>query len=151
MFCFETIRLLLYNLNMNIRDINRGFTIIKSKIRSAELEAIKANNLDISELQWNYLVWVSENTNLKITDLAKVLGVQKGTLSNNIKYLVEKKLLTKSDNGRLVKINVTTKGREYIRLFTETHNKIRDELLKVINEDELASLVKIGTKLRDKY
>lgn len=134
---------------MKISIINRGFTVIKGRIRKAELDAIRKNNLDISELQWNYLVWVSENKDKKMGEIAKLLGVQKGTLSNNIKYLIAKGLMTKEEDGRLIKIDITKKGQKYIDIHHETHRKIEEDLLKIISKEELENLISTGLKLRE--
>ena len=135
---------------MDIQIINRGFMIIKSKIRNMELEAIKKNNLDISDVQWNYLVWVVENNNMKMGELCKMLGVQKGTLSNNVKYLLSKKLITKSNNGRLIRIEPTKKGNKYIEIHNKTHTLIKKEMNKILSDNEIDILTNIGIKLREK-
>lgn len=132
---------------MDITIINRGFTLIKSKIRQSELEAIKKHKLDVSELQWNYLVWVTENKDMKMSDLAKTLGVQKGTLSNNIKQLEGKKLIIKKPKGRMLVIETTQKGEKYIKLHHIVHAEIRKELEKVLSVNEIESLISIGNKV----
>ena len=117
--CFKS--KLLYNEFMDIYVINRGFTIIRAKIRALELESIRKNKLDVSDVQWNYLIWLSESKGIKMNELANKLGVQKGTLSNNIKVLISKKLITKEDIGRITLITPTKKGLEYIELHRQTH------------------------------
>lgn len=132
---------------MDVTIINRGFTLIKSKIRQSELNAIRKHRLGVSELQWNYLVWVTENKDMKMSDLAKTLGVQKGTLSNNIKQLENKKLIIKKPKGRMLVIETTKKGDEYIELHHIVHAKIRKELEKILSVEEIESLMSIGNKV----
>ena len=134
---------------MDTYTINRGFSIIKSKIRNLELEAIKKNNLDVSDIQWNYLIRVMENRAMKLSDLAKKLGVQKGTLSNNIKILLNKKLIKKEKEDNKITLNATEKGIKYIKIHKKTRALMEKALRKVISEDELKTLIKIGIKIQD--
>ena len=134
---------------MDTYTINRGFSIIKSKIRKLELEAIKKNNLDVSDIQWNYLIRVMENRNMKLSDLAKKLGVQKGTLSNNIKILLSKKLIKKEKTNNKTTLNATEKGIKYIKIHKKTRALMEKALRKVISEEELNTLIKIGIKIQD--
>ena len=129
--------------------MNRGFTEIKAKLREFELLAIKKHKLIVTDKEWNYLIWISENNNLTITELAKKLGIGKGTLSNNLKSLVNKKLLTKEkgEDKRLINLTPTPLGKKYIDLHDEVHKKIKSGILKLISEDEFKTLINIGRKL----
>lgn len=132
---------------MKSKVINRGFVEIYGKIREAELEVIRKKDLDITVTQWNYLVWLSEHPNKTITDLSKILGIQKGTLSNNIKFLIKKDLVKKKEVGRLINIHPTEKGREYIAIHEQIHNLIHNKMSSVLTDEEMEQLEIIGEKL----
>lgn len=134
---------------MTIVEVNRGFTKIKAKIRELELNAIRNNDLGITEKEWNYLVWIVENQDKTITELAGILGIGKGTLSNNLKALIKKKLLVKTAaaDKRFINLTPTEKGIKYINLHKKEHEKIKAALLKVLTPKEFESLVLIGRKL----
>ena len=136
--------------SVSIIEVNRGFTKIKAKIRDLELKAIKSHKLDISEKEWNYLVWFAENPNKTITELAEILAIGKGTLSNNLKVLIRKKLLTKraATDKRYIQLETTEKGRRYIEIHKKEHEKIKTLLLKILTKHEYEDLVVIGRKLQ---
>ncbi len=134
----------------DINLINRVFVEIKSKIREAELEGIKKYNLPISDLQWNYLVWSVEKNMLTLTELAKTMGIQKGTLSNNLKALVKRGLITKTKtNGKKIRIDATTEGLRYIDLHKKVRMKINEKLSTILSDSELDSLITMCIKLRN--
>ena len=139
-----------------IKIINRGLNIIKNKIRTIELEQIKKEGLQITEKELNYLVWIDENNHINHTELSKVLGVTKGTLSTNIKLLIKKGLIIKTNNNenfkdkRIKKITVTSIGKKYINFFNSVHEKIYDKLVYILGDNGVKDLINIGKDIRDK-
>ena len=136
---------------MDIKKINRTLTIIKSKIRELELESIKKNKLKISDIQWNYLVWSVEQNGITLTQLSKHLGVQKGTLSNNIKHLEKKGLINKIkiENSLLVEIKSTKKGEEYIKVHNNLHKDIYHKLSNILSKEEIEIMLKASEKIKN--
>ncbi|NQZ66267.1 MAG: MarR family transcriptional regulator [Mycoplasmatales bacterium] len=134
----------------DINLINRVFMEIKSKIREEELDAIRKYELPISDLQWNYLVWSVEKNKLTLTELAKTMGIQKGTLSNNLKALVNRGLITKRKlEGKKILIEPTGEGVRYIALHQKVRKKINKKLSTILTKEELEFLIEIGLKLKE--
>ena len=136
---------------MLIKTINRAFSKITFYIRAQELKGIKLFGMNVTDREINYLSWIVENNNKKnLTRLAKELGVKKGTLSNNIKLLIEKKLLIKKEDPkdkRKVVITPTDKGKEYMKYYSKIHVKIQKTLLSVLNEKEIEQLLEMGLRI----
>lgn len=134
-----------------IKTINKAFSKITYFIRAQELEGIKANKMNVSDKELNYLAWVADNNNKKnLTTLSEELGVKKGTLSNNIKLLLDKELLVRKIDPidkRKVLLTPTEKGQEYIKLHKKFHAKIQKRLLSLLSEEELNVLTELGIRI----
>lgn len=138
---------------VDIKEINRTFFLIKQKIRRFETEGIKSMNLDIKQKEFNYLVWICERGRKTLSELAKELFVEKGTISNAITRLINKKLLTKQQSRadkRKVYLVPTEKGKKYLQAHNDIHDEINKRLTSVFTEKELQTLLKLGYKASSK-
>ena len=131
---------------ITLQKTNRIFLKIKNEIRNFELKAIKENKLIINDIEWNYLIHITQNPDLSVTTLAKKIGVQKGTLSTNINSLVKKELLLKKNkrDKRLLELSPTSLGQRYIEIFKKTHKEIQDKIFSLLTIEQYNELVQIG-------
>lgn len=131
----------------SLKDLNEFYTF---------KEYMKDNSLSPNEEDYIEMIYrlQSENENVKIKDLSKALNIKPSSVSNMVRKLQEKNLLTHELYGA---INLSDLGEDMGKKFLERHNTIY-KFLKLIGLDEylheetekiehtisLATLVKIN-------
>lgn len=94
-------------------------------------------NLSITQL--HYLHVIKERTNVTITELAEIFGVQKSTVTVTVNKLlqwgfIEK--LTSKDDLRVVYVSLTEKGKEIIELEDKGYRQFAADILAMLNKEE---------------
>lgn len=97
-------------------------------------EYMKDNSLSPNEEDYIEMIYrlQNENKNVKIKDLSKALNIKPSSVSNMIRKLQQKKLLTHELYGS---INLSALGEDMGKKFLERHNTVY-EFLKLIGLDE---------------
>ncbi|EQK43459.1 iron dependent repressor, N-terminal DNA binding domain protein [[Clostridium] bifermentans ATCC 638] len=108
-----------------MKDLNEFYTF---------KEYMKDNSLSPNEEDYIEMIYrlKSENENVKIKDLSKALNIKPSSVSNMVRKLQEKNLLTHELYGA---INLSDLGEDMGKKFLERHNTIY-KFLKLIGLDE---------------
>ena len=93
---------------------------------------------------------VKQHGRIKSSDVAKNLGITPGAITGLADHLVKKGYLRRvgdEHDRRIQYLQVTEEGHQIIKEAADLGIKIREDLFKVLDADELESLMVISTKL----
>jgi DNA-binding MarR family transcriptional regulator len=92
--------------------------------------------------QFNVLVAVSNRTEMKPSELAKILAMDESTLSRNVDRMCTKGLLQLEDDAdrRSHRITITEKGMAVIRKAYPAWQKAQDEVSQLLGPESVAAL-----------
>ena len=120
------------------------FNLVKSLKRETDI----CCNLcgPVSEKELLILVFVGQNGNVTMSELASTLGAPLSTLTSIVDKLVEKKYLlrTHSDSDRrVVNVTLAAKGKESYKVFLRQKKTMAEKVLAQLNEKEQNSLLQV--------
>lgn len=93
----------------------------------------------LSITQLHYLHVIKERTNVTITELAEIFGVQKSTVTVTVNKLLQSgfiEKLTSNSDLRVVYVSLTEKGKEIIELEDRGYRQFAADILAMLKEEE---------------
>lgn len=100
----------------------------------------KMNFQGLSAMHYNIVEYVYRNKKVKGVGLAQKLSVSQAAISKQVKFLIEKKLLTQKqdlNDRRIFYLNVTVKGKEMVNNSENIRKTMSDKISRILNSDEL--------------
>ena len=107
-------------------------------------------NLDITFQQFMFMKFIFQKECPKMTDLAEELKVTMGNVTAMIDRLIKQKYVTRKDDPddrRIVRVCLTSEGKDLIKKATETRRKYMELVLNKLSKEDRNSLFTIMEKL----
>lgn len=105
-------------------------------------------NLSITQL--HYLHAIKERTNITVTELAELFGVQKSTVTVTVNKLLQSgfiEKLTSKDDLRVVYVSLTDQGKEIIELEDTGYRQFAASILAMLDKEEQATFTYLLNKV----
>jgi DNA-binding MarR family transcriptional regulator len=118
------------------------FNLVKSLKRESETCCELCG--PVSEKELFVIVYVGQNMNVKMSDLAATLEVPLSTLTSIVDKLVEKKYLSRwhsDEDRRVVNVSLAGKGKESYKIFLRQKSLMAEKALAQLNEKEQNNLL----------
>ena len=99
----------------------------------------------VSEKELFIIVFVGQNEQVSMSDLAGNLEAPLSTLTSIVDKLVEKKYLLRwhsEEDRRVVRVALGKKGKESYRIFLQQKHKLAEKVLSQLSEKEQTNLMK---------
>jgi DNA-binding MarR family transcriptional regulator len=100
--------------------------------------------------QLYYIELINKHENISVSEIAKMLGVKKSTVSIAINQLIDRGIVTKiqsNDDKRFYFLGLTPEGKTIIKIHMQVHKNAIKKILDVLNEDEVENFIKIVGKI----
>jgi DNA-binding MarR family transcriptional regulator len=134
---------------MKVKDEN------KEKFGSAMYSLVRAikNEMEtccklcggINEKELIVIVYVGQNQNVKMSDIADNIEAPTSTLTNIVDKLVEKKYLSRDHSGedrRVINVALTPKGKDAYKILITQKKLVAEKALSQFNEKEQQTFIK---------
>jgi DNA-binding MarR family transcriptional regulator len=118
------------------------------KIEKLALESWKEVNLSPSHAY--LLMLVIEEPGMQPGCLANQLHLQPSTITRLIEKLEEKKLVVRTNEGKITNVYPTPKGKELFPKLKECSHKFNSIYCDILGKDESARLIQSMNKISDK-
>lgn len=105
-------------------------------------------NLSITQL--HYLHAIKERTNITITELAELFGVQKSTVTVTVNKLLQSgfiEKLTSQDDLRVIYVSLTEQGKKIIELEDTGYRQFAASILAMLDKEEQATFTYLLNKV----
>lgn len=105
-------------------------------ILQIEEKYLKDNGVNLTMSEVHIIETVNKIENNTVTSIADALLVTKGTFSVNATKLINKGYLVKfrdKEDGRVVRVEVTDKAREVLKIHSIFHNQLIDKTIEDLN------------------
>ncbi|WP_333593445.1 MarR family transcriptional regulator [Anaerospora hongkongensis] len=105
-------------------------------------------NLSITQL--HYLHAIKERTNITVTELAELFGVQKSTVTVTVNKLLQSgfiEKLTSQDDLRVVYVSLTEQGKKIIELEDTGYRQFAASILAMLDKEEQATFTYLLNKV----
>jgi DNA-binding MarR family transcriptional regulator len=103
-----------------------------------------------NEKELQVVVFVGQNTNVKMTDISENLNSPLSTLTSVVDKLVEKKFLTRVhsvEDRRVVNVTLTPKGKSSYKTFVNRKNIMAEKILSLYTIDEQGVFIEFLGKM----
>jgi DNA-binding MarR family transcriptional regulator len=103
-----------------------------------------------NEKELQVVVFVGQNTNVKMTDISENLNSPLSTLTSVVDKLVEKKFLTRVhsvEDRRVVNVMLTPKGKSSYKTFVNRKNIMAEKILSLYTIDEQGVFIEFLGKM----
>jgi DNA-binding MarR family transcriptional regulator len=100
--------------------------------------------------QLYYIELINKNQGISISELAKMLEVQKSTVSIAINQLIDRGIVTKiqsTADKRFYFLELTLKGKNIMKKHMQVHKDAIKQILKILDKEEVDIFVKIVNKI----
>lgn len=101
------------------------------------------NDLGLSMSETHYLYLFNKHNNLTLNEINFLLDVDKAYTTRIVNKLIDKSLITKTDDIRKYTLFLTDKGKEIVRLISVEIENTKNKLLKKIDDKELEIFKKV--------
>jgi DNA-binding MarR family transcriptional regulator len=105
---------------------------------------------DLTMIQLHGLIFIKENKNCQLTDVAQAFSITLPTANSLVEKLVNLKLITKThdkDDQRLIRLKVTKKGETLIKKMTQEKERCFSNLIDKLDNKEKERLLVILKKI----
>ncbi len=96
-------------------------------------------NLDINLTQTTILMFLDSNKNKSMSELSKMVGLEKSSFTRSVDYLAEKEFIKRnysSEDRRKITISFTEKGLKAVRLIKNDWNEHFRSLVSTLSAEE---------------
>jgi DNA-binding MarR family transcriptional regulator len=103
-----------------------------------------------NEKELQVIVFVGQNTNVKMTDISENLNSPLSTLTSVVDKLVEKKFLTRVhsvEDRRVVNVTLTPKGKNAYKIFLNRKDIMAEKVLSLYAIDEQGVFIEFLDKM----
>ena len=100
--------------------------------------------------QLYYIELINKKTGISISDLSKILGVKKSTVSIAVNQLIEADIVIKKQSKtdkRFYSLELTSKGEDIINKHMQVHKDTIKKILEILNAEEVDSFIEIINKI----
>lgn len=100
--------------------------------------------------QLYYIELINKNRGISISDLARILGVKKSTVSVAINQLIDLGIVEKTQSERdkrFYYLELTLKGEEIIEKHMQVHKNTIKKILEILNPEEVDNFIDIVNKM----
>lgn len=132
-------------------DINKElFEMIINVYKSMKKNFQVLKDINISMVQLHGLIYIYENKNCSLKDLAKKFSITLPSANDLINKLNQLKLINRKEDKqdrRLINLSITKKGEKLIKSILEKNNQCFSSLINKLNMEEKKQLLKIFKKI----
>lgn len=132
-------------------DINKElFEMIINVYKSMKKNFQVLKDINISMVQLHGLIYIYENKNCSLKDLAKKFSITLPSANDLINKLNQLKLINRKEDKqdrRLINLSITKKGEKLIKSILEKNNQCFSSLINKLNMEEKKQLLKILKKI----
>ena len=118
--------------------------------RKFQKELLSGDLKDYTLRQLYYIELINKNRGISISDLSRILGVKKSTVSVAINQLIELEIVKKTQSGtdkRFYYLDLTPKGEDIIKKHMQVHKNTIKKILNILNLEEVDYFIKIIDKI----
>ena len=131
-----------------LEQLTRAFERFTRRFKVAEAAAAADNALNALDAQT--LLFVSENPDCGLGDVARDLGVAPTTMSSAVDRLVRKAMIERrrpEDDRRTIALTATVKGRQVIKDHKAGYQTACLAMLRALDPDERGELIRLTEKI----
>ncbi len=118
--------------------------------RKFQKQLLSGDLKDYTLRQLYYIELINKNRGISISDLARILGVKKSTVSVAINQLIDLEIVEKTQSERdkrFYYLELTLKGEEIIEKHMQVHKNTIKKILKILNPEEVDNFIDIVNKI----
>ncbi|HOI71938.1 MAG TPA: MarR family transcriptional regulator [Methanobacterium sp.] len=118
--------------------------------RKFQKQLLSGDLKDYTLRQLYYIELINKNRGISISDLSRILGVKKSTVSVAINQLIELEIVKKTQSDtdkRFYYLDITTKGEDIIKKHMQVHKNTIKKILDILNPEEVDYFIKIIDKI----
>jgi len=118
--------------------------------RKFQKQLLSGDLKDYTLMQLYYIELINKNRGISISDLSRILGVKKSTVSVAINQLIELEIVKKTQSDtdkRFYYLDITTKGEDIIKKHMQVHKNTIKKILDILNPEEVDYFIKIIDKI----
>ena len=118
--------------------------------RKFQKQLLSGDLKDYTLRQLYYIELINKNRGISISDLSRILGVKKSTVSVAINQLIELEIVKKTQSDtdkRFYYLDITTKGEDIIKKHMQVHKNTIKKILNILNLEEVDYFIKIIDKI----
>lgn len=100
--------------------------------------------------QLYYIELINKNQDISVSEIAKMLDVQKSTVSIAINQLIDRGIVTKIQSNtdkRFYFLELTSKGKDIMKKHMQVHRDAIKQILKILDKEEVDIFIKIVNKI----
>lgn len=100
--------------------------------------------------QLYYIELINKNRGISISDLSRILGVKKSTVSVAINQLIDLGIVKKNQSEtdkRFYNLELTPKGEDVIEKHMQVHKNTIKKILEILNPEEVENFIDIVNKI----
>jgi len=106
---------------------------------------------DIKSSHVPFILSIGKHEGCSMKDLCLMLGTDKGLVTRVVQNLIEGEFVeNKSEGGRTYKLFLTEKGKKAFDISSNVIDQVIEDVIKVLDEDEIASMRRITAKIEKK-
>lgn len=118
--------------------------------RKFEKQLLSGDLKDYTLRQLYYIELINKNRGISISDLSKILDVNKSTVSVAINQLLDLKIVDKTQSKtdrRFFYLELTPKGEDIIQKHMQVHKNTIKKILEILNPEEVDNFIDIVNKI----
>lgn len=118
--------------------------------RKFQKQLLSGDLKDYTLRQLYYIELINKNRGISISDLARILGVKKSTVSVAINQLIDLGIVEKTQSERdkrFYYLELTLKGEEIIEKHMQVHKNTIKKILEILNPEEVDNFIDIVNKV----
>jgi DNA-binding MarR family transcriptional regulator len=100
--------------------------------------------------QLYYIELINKHQGISVSEMAKMLDVQKSTVSIAINQLIDRDIVTKNQSNtdkRFYFLELTSKGKDIMKKHMQVHRDAIKQILKILDKEEVEIFIKIVKKI----
>jgi len=122
---------------------------MKSVMDSQMNRLLKDTNFKSSQLP--FIISIGEKDGCSMKDLCLMLGIDKGLVTRVVKTLIKNGyVINTSRSGKAYKLSLTENGREAFKTLSEVVDRVIEDVVNVLDEDDIVALKRITAKMNKK-
>lgn len=118
--------------------------------RKFQKQLLSGDLKDYTLRQLYYIELINKNRGISISDLARILGVKRSTVSVAINQLIDLGIVEKTQSERdkrFYYLELTLKGEEIIEKHMQVHKNTIKKILEILNPEEVDNFIDIVNKV----
>lgn len=136
---------------LKIKKFNRDLNFIQRKINVREKECLKEAGFDITHREFEYIVIIHDYQGNKLKDALETLDVSKSTWSNQLKVLVNKKIVSleiDKNDKRIKRPKLTAYGQRIYKIHKKVRELYLEEYASHLTNEEIEAMFSVFSKIK---